>query len=474
MKSSKSRITQSEIDRFVRMAKRSDPANEIITGSGENKNVSLMKKGRTVSWLFRYKGLTVTFGYSHPDGEHMIKNVSEAEFLVPLLRKEFGIGGEHAVNKFINTYHERKSNDLPLEYDEIKKSIRQPVTTWTLQDCVKRTLDDRIKETQKKPISAPHASDMWVTFNRPELEKMMKMKAAHLQRADIEKVRDEVYSNRGLNPARKFITHTRSVLDFCFSEHAGLSGLESSDRWWLLLTFNEQSLPRERTPTLQEIARTMLLAEHFSKHPAPKSKIRRMAFGKEVLNAFFFVCLTAQRQGAAVQLRCENMSEIDDGKLAVWKWGSMKSRKQFALPVPQSVVDFVEPLKHLHNREFVLNSYLEQETPVSRHAIYGIVKKLKKLGVLEKNEIQFFTPHDIRRTLVSVLDDAGLPAGASAILDHSMSGSNVDERQRAAKITSKSYFQLQRIPLKKEAMQIWTDALLGEVERQRKEWEPVL
>lgn len=50
----------------------------------------------------------------------------------------------------------------------------------------------------------------------------------------------------------------------------------------------------------------------------------------------------------------------------------------------------------------------------------GHVDKKRETAVdlLAVNGIKWWTPHDLRRTITKVLDDAGIPGGASAILAH--------------------------------------------------------
>jgi hypothetical protein len=91
--------------------------------------------------------------------------------------------------------------------------------------------------------------------------------------------------------------------------------------------------------------------------------------------------------------------------------------------------------------------------------------------------------HDMRRTITEVLEDHGIPAGSSAILAHelkaserltdaSLSAENREElqKQAVAKITKLAYGGAQHLKIKREAMRIWTDAVLDEVVRLKGEW----
>jgi len=491
-----SKIDKSLVDKFIALAAKGGAESQRVSGSGDLKNIMLRVRGGTVTWYFRYKKAQTSFGYSYPKNTELdISNIKEVANLVIMLRKEFDIAARRGdvepikiVDEFIGAYFsfkdELKPGEKPedINYLDIKRLYESPTiaeidspkpTTWTLRQCIEQMLEDRSRSTHSDPLSPASADDYRITMNRSECKDLMDKHACLIDREDIEKVRDILRDTKGLNPARKLVTHVRATLDYCFHEHVGKSGLKGNENWWLMLKFKEKSEPRERTPTLTEIARTMILAEHFSRHKAPKSRIKRMAIGLEVLHAYYFVCLTAQRQGAAVQLECANVHTIDGTVIAEFMNDQMKGKRKFALPLPQSVIDFVPPLHDFGNRKNVFESYLEYPTPVSRSAIYGVLSRLKKYGVLKPNDIEFFTPHDIRRSFAEVLDEAGVPAGASVVLDHVIEHEE-NLRQKSAKITSKSYHAMQRIPLKTEAMEIWTTALLNEYEKQRREWVPVV
>ena len=99
--------------------------------------------------------------------------------------------------------------------------------------------------------------------------------------------------------------------------------------------------------------------------------------------------------------------------------------------------------------------------------------------LLAENGIEWWSLHDVRRTIQMTLDETGIPGGTSVILAHEMK-SDIDltltmspqqreefMRNRVARITNLAYGAAQFGKLKAEAMQIWTDKLLDEYERQR-------
>jgi len=99
--------------------------------------------------------------------------------------------------------------------------------------------------------------------------------------------------------------------------------------------------------------------------------------------------------------------------------------------------------------------------------------------LLAEAGIEWWSGHDVRRTLQEILDSAGMPGGASVILAHEMKSdinltATMTEQQRedfmrnrVAKITRAAYGAAQYPKLKAEAMQVWTDVLLDEYERQK-------
>jgi hypothetical protein len=479
MPSRRQTLTNEHVKDFVRLAKTrlSSQPDEVITDTS-CEGLSLLLKRNAVSFQLRYKGKRYVLGYAAPERTDALDACKEARDLVSCIKQQVDANPDDPrkyVGEFLRRYYERRKLNLTTSYSDVLTAMRPDVDTWTLKKCVEQMIDDRInlKIKKKKKLADTTVDEIRRTFKRPEFSDYINRPVVHLKRKDIEKVRNDVEANYGIDPARKVVTWTRSVLKHSFSQHGGLSGLENSEPWWLLMTYENGSEPRTRAPTISDIAKVLILAEHLSKNPLPNSKTKRPVFGGEVFQAFLWIVLTAQRTTAGTRLLCNDVRVADNGWLTVeWGYEIMKGKLEHGLPVPPRVVAAIPALQWRENRKWVFKSYLEFETPVSSSAVSRVVSKLAGIreskrrheDLLELNGIDYFSPHDLRRRLVKVLDKANLPVGASAILAH--------EIKDASPTTQKHYSPLERMDLKKQAISIWTDTILDEVDRLKAEWKP--
>jgi integrase len=204
-----------------------------------------------------------------------------------------------------------------------------------------------------------------------------------------------------------------------------------------------------------------------------------------------------QRQGAALAIR--KIDYIPDPEnegwyLAAWGEDIMKAGVAHILPIPPRVVQHMAEKFELVKREdshWLLPSERgEDDIHVHRSSTLAVVQRLgardtltrkraTAVDLLAANGIKWWTPHDLRRTITKVLDDAGIPGGASVVLAHEvrrtdkLDTENDDSReQRVARITRLAYGGAQHLHLKRKAMSIWTDAVLDEYVRLKYDWEP--
>ncbi|MCF1491800.1 hypothetical protein GOZ83_13680 [Agrobacterium vitis] len=100
-----------------------------------------------------------------------------------------------------------------------------------------------------------------------------------------------------------------------------------------------------------------------------------------------------------------------------------------------------------------------------------MMKRETLIDLLATNGVKRQTPHDLRRTITKVLDEAGIPGGASVVLSHEVrrtenwTWKTTSRAQRVAGITRLAYGGAQHLHLKRKAMAIWTDAVLDEYVR---------
>ncbi|MDW3118620.1 MAG: hypothetical protein R8G60_13205 [Roseovarius pacificus] len=101
-------------------------------------------------------------------------------------------------------------------------------------------------------------------------------------------------------------------------------------------------------------------------------------------------------------------------------------------------------------------------------------------NLMDEAGIPWWSSHDVRRSLTDCMNMQGMPGGSSAVLAHEINQSdflrgNPSQRERqdfqaarAAEITRAAYrAECTFLPLKKLAMEHWTNAVLDEYERQK-------
>lgn len=526
MPSIKAKILKEHIDAFMKRAgeRVGGEPDEIISDIVES-GLSLRLKNQNVFFTLRFLGIQKTIGAASKNQKEFrrLATVTEARSLardLKLYLEAITTSQKKSViaDGYLTAFYSLKAlkllpsqnptpetqteepKDKKTDYQMVLDSLTPKATTWTFQECFKQMLTDRTSPNWDGFLKESSVEDMRSIFNRLEFEAIFKAAAANINIEDIEDARDDYEKKYGINPARKLMTYTRTVFEHSYSHHTGRSGLKKKDLWWRMLTYKKKTKAIHRVPTLEEVAKVMILAEHFSKNPAPWYKNKRSFIGKEVYDAFCWVCFTAQRQNAAVNLLRDDLEEDADGwKIAKFPMEMMKGNRKHLLPIPPKVIATIPSLKLMkwsQRKRYIFSSYLEYETPVNRSATFGVIAKLrgpKETGDKEKdkkykyskhkdfltpNGIVYFSPHDIRRTLLRVLDAAGVPGGASAILDHKIDDEKekaaTDEDQRMSRTTEAFYGEAERIPFKKRAMKIWTDALFAEIERLKRDWTPVL
>lgn len=195
--------------------------------------------------------------------------------------------------------------------------------------------------------------------------------------------------------------------------------------------------------------------------------------------------------------------------------GVMKAGQAHVLPIPvrawRHVRALIQQGKHAKapGHDWAFPSETKKGFNASASGVYRILYRLaakdkehKPRGELKERNvpkptdprrdllaeagIAWWRLHDPRRTLTKVLDEHGIPGGATVVLAHDIHEKEAlavtaSERERAdfqrlrtARITKMAYGGAQYLSLKKEAMTIWTNTLLDEYERQKAKARPSL
>ncbi|OCP07953.1 hypothetical protein BC374_17860 [Ensifer sp. LC13] len=480
----------------------------------------LLVQSSKAAWIIRYgaKSTSKTLGYHFP-GDHIRSiTIKQARDLAQEVQRLVQNREEGKIDGVIAAFHEQRKG---------KKSVAKAVdeakpvaTTWTLKECFEQTIQDKRSQDHTNPISDAQEKDMRVTMGRSAFAKLMSTPAVLISQGDIESVRDTVKQeqeqagNSGISPSNKVINHTRAVLDYCASRYSGPSGLGRVQPWWRMLATLYKTPKKKRKPHLEDIVRTLMLAEEYLDKPLPGRAIKAAGVKPGTLAGLWWIILTCQRSDAGLSLLPYNVgpdlgpdlaSPVKGWQLAAWDEGTMKAGESFVLPVPARSWGFIQQLRsknrHHASDHWVFPSEKDAEKHATVSGIYRILYRLagrdaliqipKQIGdetkkrdrkasirterkdLLAEAGIEWWSMHDVRRTLGEVLKQKGIPGGTSAILAHEVQESEALTataseqrradflRQRTAKITRMAYdSESQFIELKREAMEIWTNAVL--------------
>lgn len=138
----------------------------------------------------------------------------------------------------------------------------------------------------------------------------------------------------------------KAMMTWAWSERPIETGLDEVEHeWWhrrLAIPF--KSKPRTHPPTIDELVRTLFVAEWYSSSRRPDQAIT-----PGTLEVLWGVVLTAQRTGALVVLRRDRLfehPERPDGKVANWLAAEVKNRGKIrfphSLPLPSAALEILE------------------------------------------------------------------------------------------------------------------------------------
>lgn len=523
-------ISQSDVSAAIKMTKTGTPDGKIyVRTDGATRGLMLRVQGKKAAWVVKYKNDSVTIAYAHPESEpRYMSALSKVQELARVVRTMLENGDKDQVAAYLNSYYVERAADTsrnkPGTAKQALVSMKAAVAAdaWTFNDCVEETIKMRTAADAKKKIklSPSGEKDMRTTFRRLSFKGALSKPVLHLTLADIQSVRDAVYQTSGPSPANKVISYTRSVLNFCRKHHAK-SGLHTVDRWWEMLDAPYEVEAREREPSIKEVVQTMILAEEYLSKPLPGRAFATNGVRPGSLAALWWIVLTCQRVDAGLSLLPYNVVEDEERPgsgwlLAGWDAENMKGRKSFVLPVPKRAWAFVDSFRKLSKSagpsEWAFPSEVKPDVHTSPSGTYRIIYRLagrdklvqeksnkkrdrsvEKPGrkwtapertprrdLLKEAGIDWWSHHDLRRTLSTFMSAKRMPGGASAILAHEVKDdtrlrvSQSDQqrldfqKERAAKITQTAYgAESQFIELKSLAMEAWTTAVLDEYEQQK-------
>ncbi|MEZ0003255.1 hypothetical protein [Sinorhizobium fredii] len=447
----------------------------------------IVQKGRA-TWMLKTGNLSKAIGYAyvHPAGERMLLVATDARELAETALKVIKRDPELLESFLVNRYSGYTN-------EEALTASKPTPKTWTLQQCADAMIEARTKATASSPLRKASVDEINRTLKRPEMKDLVGTVAVLLTRGEVEKVRDKIEKSSGISAAKKCVSNIRSILNYCCEYKSGDSGLDHKDMWWELLKTDSKIVARTRTPSIVDIVKTLQLAAHYLDHPLPGRVDGKHGVRDNVFAAMWWLILTAQRTTAGLALQKVDFypDPKDDGYyLAAWDDTFNKNKKTHVLPIPRRAVEHMLPLIEAaqdHGSKWAFPSERGSEDNdicISRTAVRQFIVRLQGRDPLMKGKdgardllaeagVLHWTPHDLRRSITAVMDDNGIPGGASAVLAHEVKLSEhlgedaLTEAQREewaanrmAKITKLAYGGGTFLKLKKSAMTIWTNAVL--------------
>jgi integrase len=327
-------------------------------------------------------------------------------------------------------------------------------------------------------------------------------KVGELKPRDLEGVRDQILIDHAPSAAHRAVRQGKEMLSWAWKYSATKAGLDECQyEWWLRWSFEYKTGKRRRSPTMEEIARTLLIAERH----------RNLARGEHetypgTLGALWGVALTGQRTGSFLLMRRDRLfaaekigKSLRGWKVVNWQAEEMKGGRDggrsHSLPIPPNALSILE---RFHQEAGGDSPWMfpskDVGKPVSPSALNLLIYRLQgrvfdhtvkrkpnrpgkpgpkpspekrtRENLFEKHGIRHWSPHDIRRTMTTFLTDRRLGGAAAAILGHKMPHEEVSEREMLAPVTELHYNLSQKIDLKAEGMKLWVDALLTACRRE--------
>lgn len=367
---------------------------------------------------------------------------------------------------------------FPQVLDDVSDEDRRRYGPWQWRDLLEEFL--KAKKAKLDPDYYPQ----YETYLRhPAFERILRRPVVALTIDHLEQIRDDLLEACVPSAAKRSISQMKDAFTWAWTHKGRLSGLNKYEYpWWSRLVVEWSSEAREHTPTVDELARTLALAERHRTLGQTEH-----ATGAGTLAMLWALVLTAQRTYALSRTETEAVVLWDNADREGWwsvGWGKevTKSKMPHAIPLPpeaKAIIDgIMEPYIAKKGSSKWLFPSIRTKGPVSPNSVNQLLNRLAGIrngeteerdperDLLSQHGIRRWIPHDTRRALTTFLVNADLGGSASAILDHTMS-KDEDERQKTAPVTRLHYDRAQRLPLKSLGMELWCKAVIAAYEREK-------
>ncbi|NEU11115.1 integrase family protein [Methylobacterium sp. BTF04] len=321
-------------------------------------------------------------------------------------------------------------------------------------------------------------------LRHPELDRLGWQTVANLNLNELLRVRDEVLDTVARSAAKRVMRQFGEAMAWGWKQEARRCRLVKVDfPWWERCQVDYQPGKKDHVPTVEELARTLALAERHRSLGQTEH-----ATSPGALGALWAVILTGQRTGALTKTEVASCVPLEDPKRPGWRvmgWTGavMKSGLPHALPIPPTAWDAMDrywredAAERVGESRPVLFPSRRGAKHIAPEAINQLLARLQGLvngkgdravrdNLFEQHGIRRWTPHDTRRALATWLGERRMGGIASAILDHTNNKAQ-DEREKRAPVTRLHYDMAQRIDFKAEGMEAWCEAILAAYERER-------
>lgn len=459
----------------------------LLTDIGE-RGLILRVRGGKAEFILRYSGSTKTLGALAPERGELkpgeIRTLKDARELAQKARALLRDGLDP--KDFLTARAAGKSDEFAEATAKRKTALEAGAWTWA--DLVHEYADvylsnPRMKKGVLKPPSERAAKSAKNALTQIETESLNSKLVSELSLGDFEDVRDLFMAAGRKSASRLFVSNAKAAMSHARKVHSRKSGLEGVAPWWLDLHPLQSTLvsPKMREPSVSDIAKTLFLAE---KHRLIEGRKVKRETAEITLCAMWWVALTAQRTNAALSIETVQILPWDtrqgpaDGwKVVTWSDEVMKSRNFHSLPIPPRLALLLERalLVGRAGSKYVFPSTSlrkgKTDAHIDQNTFKNVVNRLRGKrqdpkggkdtsdGVDLMTGIPHYTPHDIRRTFAATCSNLLVrPDAISEVLDHE--GIETGQKLvRSADVTRISYDHSQKLPLKRLAMEAWTDAV---------------
>ncbi len=131
--------------------------------------------------------------------------------------------------------------------------------TWTW-----KALTNKFLEYQKPKLKAKYRQQYEHYLRLPEFSRIDGMPVSEVRLRDLEMLRDYIHLNHAPSAVHRALTQSKRMLSWAWKYHATAAGLEETQaEWWTRWSFEYKTNTRTHAPTIEEIARTIVIAEEF-------------------------------------------------------------------------------------------------------------------------------------------------------------------------------------------------------------------